>query len=82
MLSLVPYYLLTTLWSDAEFTGRLSIKLPSDWQILSLLKSANAGPGSETEDAVDLFPRTVRFPVELSVSSLDRPAARAWAPLR
>jgi len=44
----------TTLWSDAKFTGSLSIQLSCDWQILSLLKSANARPGSETEDSIDL----------------------------
>ncbi len=45
---------LATLWSDAKSTGRLGIKLLCDWQVLSLLKSANARPGSETEDAIDL----------------------------
>jgi hypothetical protein len=35
---------------------RLGIKLPCDWRILSLLKFANARPGSETEDAIDLRP--------------------------
>jgi len=48
--------LLATLWLDSKFTGRLGIKLPGDWQILSLLKSANTCPGSETEDAIDLRP--------------------------
>ncbi len=46
--------LLATLWHDAEFAGRLGIKPACDRQIFSLLKSANAGPGSETEDAIDL----------------------------
>jgi hypothetical protein len=46
--------LLATLWYDSESAGRLGIKLPCDWQILSLLKSANARPGSETEHAIDL----------------------------
>jgi hypothetical protein len=53
--SLVPGRL-ATLWSDAKFAGRLGIKLPCDWQIFGLLKSANARPGSETEDAVELSP--------------------------
>ncbi|MGA7892763.1 MAG: hypothetical protein WCA49_06050 [Candidatus Sulfotelmatobacter sp.] len=45
---------MANLRSDSEFTGRLGIKLPCDWQILSLLKSANARPGSETEDTINL----------------------------
>ncbi len=53
MCGLVPG-LDATLWSDAKFTGRLSIKLSCDWKILSLLKSSNACSGSETEDSIDL----------------------------
>jgi hypothetical protein len=52
--------LLATLRLDSEFVGRLRVKLPRDRQILSLLKSANARPGSETEDAIDL-PAVVSF---------------------
>ena len=52
MCSLVPG-LDAPLWSDAKFTGSVGIKQPGDWQILSLLKSANARPGSETEDPID-----------------------------
>ena len=40
--------------SDSEFSGRLRIKLPCDWQIFSLLKFANARPGSQTGEAIDL----------------------------
>jgi hypothetical protein len=43
-----------TLWFDSEFTSRLRIKLSGDWQIFGFLKSANARPSSETEDAIDL----------------------------
>src|SRR5260370_31742795 len=49
-----------TLGSDSQFSGRLRIKLPSDWQIFSLLKSANARPGSDTGDVIDL-PAVVSF---------------------
>ena len=60
MCNLVPS-LLASLWSDAKLIGRLGIKLPCGGKILSFLKSANARPGSETEDAVD-------FPPVLSVT--------------
>ena len=46
--------------SDSEFTGRLAIKVSCDWQILSLLKPANARSGSETKDAID-FTAIVSF---------------------
>jgi len=49
---------LATLRSYSEFAGGLGIKLPCDWQILNLLKSANARPGSETEHTID-FPSVV-----------------------
>src|ERR1700680_2550265 len=56
--------LLAPLWADSEFTGRLRIKLPCDWQILSLLKSANARSGSETEHAINL-PAIVSFAAQI-----------------
>ena len=56
--------LLATLWADSEFTGRLGIQLPCDWQILSLLKSANAGSGSEIEYAINL-PAIVPFAAQI-----------------
>ena len=46
--------LLANLWCDSELTGRLGIKLTCGRQILSLLKSANARPCAETEDAINL----------------------------
>jgi hypothetical protein len=46
--------LIVTLWYDPEFTGRLGVKLACGWQILSLLKCANARPGSEPDDTIDL----------------------------
>jgi hypothetical protein len=46
--------LLATHWSDSEFTSRLGIELPGDWQILSLLIRANTGSGTQTQDAIDL----------------------------
>lgn len=46
--------LLANLRCDAEFTGRFGIKLTCGRQILSLLKSPNARPGAETEDAINL----------------------------
>jgi hypothetical protein len=45
------------------FDGRLGVKLPCDWQILSLLKSANARPGSETEHTID-FSSVVSFALQ------------------
>ena len=56
--------LLALLRADSEFPSRLSIKLPCDWQILSLLKSANAGSGSETEYAINL-PAIVPFAAQI-----------------
>jgi hypothetical protein len=67
--SLVPG-LVALLWSDAKSTGRLRIKLSCDWQILSFLKSANARPGSETEDAIDL-PAVVPFALQGLLHLLD-----------
>jgi hypothetical protein len=61
---------LATLWTDSEFSGRLGIKLPGDWQILRLLKSANACPGSETENAIDL-PAVVSFAPQSLLHPLD-----------
>ena len=46
--------LVVTFWCDPESTGRLGVKLACGWQILSLLKSANARPGPEPEDAIDV----------------------------
>src|SRR6202171_1052462 len=54
-----------TFRSDSEFDGGLGVKLPCDWQILSLLKSANARPGSETEHTID-FPSVVSLPFSVS----------------
>ena len=59
-----------TLWSGSEFTGRLGIKLSCDLQILSLLKPANARPGSETEDAINL-PWIVSFAPQRLLHLLD-----------
>ncbi len=56
----IPYNfvrsVLSSLWFHAQFSRRLVIELSCDWQIFSLLKSTNASPRSETEDAIDLRP--------------------------
>jgi len=59
-----------TLGFDTESTGRLGIKLPGYWQILSLLKSANARSGSKTDYAIDL-PAIVCFVPQTSLHLLD-----------
>ena len=43
-------------WCDSESTGRLGVKLACHWQILSLLKSANARLGPEPEDTINVAP--------------------------
>jgi hypothetical protein len=59
--------LLATLRGDSEFDGGLGIKLPSDWQILSLLKFGKARPGSETEHTIDC-PSILSFALESLLS--------------
>ena len=44
--------LLATLWAESAFSGRLRVKLPCDWRILSPLNSSNARSCPETERAI------------------------------
>jgi hypothetical protein len=62
--------ILATLWSDAEFTGRLDIKLSCDWQIFSLLIRANTGSGPKTEHPID-FASIVTFILQSLLHLLD-----------